>query len=522
MSKDADPSTTGAAPRRQDSQQQDGSPRPSSDDQVEVAAGDEQNSDGREGWVEKNLGWLIVLVVLLAVGAGYAFDAVRDESVSGWIKATIFVIAAFLVAVVLIAGLRWIRRRFSEVEQWTNAIGLAALGLLFGVIPVLVFARGEQVFLLELVVIVLLAMVPGFLYLQFLGVRGQTLWEEFVTNITRLDIAEYGELPVLGEPVLSSNLYAQKFQAVYGLEDIKHSGRRSQGETLIPMLWLTVVVAIGWTLVMQPEPLRSAALVFKDVNAALPTLNAEAIAVGFVGAYFFVVQMIVRRYFQDDLKADAYVNALQRIISVVLIVGVLALVWPQDWSDPVLLAVAFFIGIFPQIGLDLIWEVVKRSGVRALRPSLESEYPLSELDGLNVFYESRLLEEGIEDMQNLATADLVSLMLQTRIPLGRLVDWIDQCLLNLHLPPKKEDEYSKERLALRLYGIRTATNLIGAWKDWSGPVSETGLLGGGASDTAVRVETIITSLHCDPNLRHVIAWKVGGNVSQNGDDEVVC
>ena len=68
-------------------------------------------------------------------------------------------------------------------------------------------------------------------------------------------------------------------------------------------------------------------------------------------------------------------------------------------------------------------------------PSLEADYPLSQLDGLNIWYEARLLEEGIEDMQNLVSANLVDVMLHSRVPVGRLVDWLDQAHLFLHLAP---------------------------------------------------------------------------------------
>ena len=51
-------------------------------------------------------------------------------------------------------------------------------------------------------------------------------------------------------------------------------------------------------------------------------------------------------------------------------------------------------------------------------PTLRWKYPLSDLDGLNIWYESRLLEEGIEDMQNLATANLVDVILNTSLKYG--------------------------------------------------------------------------------------------------------
>ena len=61
---------------------------------------------------------------------------------------------------------------------------------------------------------------------------------------------------------------------------------------------------------------------------------------------------------------------------------------------------------------------------------------LSDLDGLTVWDQARLLEEGIEDMHALATANLVDLLLGTRVPVNTLVDWVDQALLYLCVPKK--------------------------------------------------------------------------------------
>jgi hypothetical protein len=74
---------------------------------------------------------------------------------------------------------------------------------------------------------------------------------------------------------------------------------------------------------------------------------------------------------------------------------------------------------------------VTYQGARLLPPgsSATSEYPLDQLDGLNLWYEARLTEEGVEDMQNLTTMSLVDVMLHTRVPPGRLVDWVDQAFL---------------------------------------------------------------------------------------------
>ena len=38
-------------------------------------------------------------------------------------------------------------------------------------------------------------------------------------------------------------------------------------------------------------------------------------------------------------------------------------------------------------------------------------------------------------MQNLATANFVDVILHSRVPVGRLIDWVDQAILYMHLEP---------------------------------------------------------------------------------------
>jgi len=72
-----------------------------------------------------------------------------------------------------------------------------------------------------------------------------------------------------------------------------------------------------------------------------------------------------------------------------------------------------------------------------------------------------MLEEGIEDLHGLVTANLVDLLLHTRVPIDRLVDWLDQAVLYLHVPA--ESGQRSRWAELRGFGIRTATDLGRAW-----------------------------------------------------------
>ena len=146
------------------------------------------------------------------------------------------------------------------------------------------------------------------------------------------------------------------------------------------------------------------------------------------------------------------------------------------------LAAAFVVGFFPLVGLQALQRVASNVLCRFV-PPITSEYPLDQLDGFNLWYEARLTEEGVEDMQNLTTMNLVDVILHTRVPAGRLVDWTDQAFLLIHLEPADGDEPSKPRgteqgpaeadaaaesgsearARLRRVGIRTATDLLKAF-----------------------------------------------------------
>ncbi|HEU0127281.1 MAG TPA: hypothetical protein VFQ48_01540, partial [Pseudonocardiaceae bacterium] len=152
---------------------------------------------------------------------------------------------------------------------------------------------------------------------------------------------------------------------------------------------------------------------------------------------------------------------------------------------------AFIVGFFPLVGMQALQRTAA-AALRAAVPSLSPPDPLNQIDGPSVWYEARLLEEGIEDMQSLATVNFVDVILHTRVPVGRLVDWVDQANLYLHfdriergwlerrLASRSDAEGDTEpisrgsvskasragtrtRTALRQTGIRKATDLLKAF-----------------------------------------------------------
>ena len=418
--------------------------------------------------------------------------------------------------------------------------------------------------LLEIFAVWSLSFLPGWLYIRFLGQRAGALWDEYVLNLHRLRWDSPRHLP--RPPVNSdfyaewlgdggallahrSSIYQQKFDAYYG----KSVSRSGQGDgpqvkigALFPVFLTTATLTVCWAAVLWSPRFTSDPASFWDV-----------LKFGFLGAYSFVLQMLVRRFFQSDLRPAAYANALVRLIVVLILVSALYQIMPE--SDPREAAViAFVIGFFPLAGMQAIQRFAA-TALRAAVPSLSPAYPLNQIDGLSVWYEARLLEEGIEDMQSLATANFVDVILHTRVPVGRLVDWVDQAHLYLHLDrlegtwrerkysktgegPQNGDSQtptdctvpaiavgsvtassragSKTRTALRQFGIRRATDLLKAFppdcvdpgrrlapgSPWNKHLADAAT--GGLDQAQLR--TIVRVLAEDPSLAPVWNWQLRG------------
>ncbi len=425
-------------------------------------------------------------------------------------------------------------RRDAWGGVWLALLLLCAVALVLA--PATVVRAPSSLFLLKIAVAGLFSLIPGWLYLVFIRNKGGSLYDEYVLNLFRLHIDEYRNLPAPPQhtsyyglwhkehkrlnATTTDNLYRRKFETVYGPDAVstrelidKGKRRRAFGhrtETFSPVLLATVVLSLGWVLVLEPQGFPGVQLL-GDVNPpSRPDLPVDALRYGFLGAYTFILQDLARRYFRGDLKTAAFISSAVRIVIVAPLVTALGAAWPSQ-SASQLNVLAFVVGFFPQVAFQAIRASLAR-GLRKVIPSLDPEYPLSQLDGLNVWYEARLVEEGIEDMQNLVSVNLVELLLHSRAPVGRLVDWIDQAALYLHLGPVKNGTDPSSRSRLRAMGIRTATDLERAWEVMRADDTFARKLGEAVGVTDVGearavVRAICASLDGQVNLWHIRQFK---------------
>ncbi|HEY7196366.1 MAG TPA: hypothetical protein VH306_04230 [Gaiellaceae bacterium] len=428
----------------------------------------------------------------------------------------------------------WSVKKFRRVYDYALFVlfvaGLIALAVML--------ETDDKVVLLKIFAVGYFSLLPAILYLQFTSRKTPTVWREYVLTLFRLHADDYAHLP---EPPRASryytpwsrarkarvgvvegegheareetNIYRRRFEELYGPLASERGTKRDRAAGLerahkLQVLIATLLIALGWIFVVQPESVFGRSFTPSDFQLrGLPTIPEESIAFAFLGAYFFSLQSLVRRFFQNDLKATAYVSTTMRIIIVVLIVWVLDPVLPDSLGQPERSAIAFVIGVFPAVGWQALQSMVAVFLKHAV-PSLDSKDPLSDLDGMNVWYEARLVEEGVEGIQNLATTDIGNALLRTRIPPERLIDWVDQAILHLHA-------CDSDRGRLRRFGVRTATDLLDAlaYRELDGNGSTfsseiEGLLNADQPPGAPSVtRAIAVALKGERNLTHILAWK---------------
>jgi hypothetical protein len=167
---------------------------------------------------------------------------------------------------------------------------------------------------------------------------------------------------------------------------------------------------------------------------------------------------------------------------------------------------SFAVGAFPLIIWQLVANVLKSlPGAFLALPNLAGTQPLSRVDGLSVWHEARLDEEDIENVPNLATADIVDLMLNTKIANNRIIDWVDQAILLMVLPPApKEETQNWIGTVLRNNGIRTASALVAVTQMRQGQAAT--IVESFPEDIRAQVISLAAAVQIYPNYPMIQNW----------------
>jgi len=318
---------------------------------------------------------------------------------------------------------------------------------------------------IQIMFVMIATFMPAMFYLWFTRQKVQIMRENFIQDVMNID----PDVHTIGEV---KSKYCSQFDEIYGSGEYQSR----QISSSLPVWICTLLIASGWFLTLpifdSSVTNPSGSSNFNPILLFSPT--REVFIFGFLGAYFFGLNFTFKRYVRSDLAPKAYSHIILRILAAVIMVWVVSVLVGQDGRDTqsgalIALPLAFIIGIMPETGMTLIFDSVKR--LRVLKwaaPALEEEHPLTLLEGMNLYDQARLSEEGIENVENLAHHNIISLMLRTRIATPRLIDLVDQAVLYLHVRGDavswggKDSKRSEPRERLRDYGIRTATDLEAA------------------------------------------------------------
>lgn len=198
-----------------------------------------------------------------------------------------------------------------------------------------------------------------------------------------------------------------------------------------------------------------------DVNAQ------HGMQLGFLGAYIYCLNLVYRRYTTRDLQPHVYLSC-----GIGLIAGMVfnyaaftAITNVANSPSPdaaefkgvgagAAAILAFSLGYFPNLAIRWFGRI-SRSSVRE-RQRRSDALPLSFIDGVSELHESRLQDEGIDNVQNLASADIHDLVEKTPYSAQEIVEWVDQALLYLYIDSGEIDSF-------RRAGVRSVTDFRDIW-----------------------------------------------------------
>ena len=370
-------------------------------------------------------------MVVLSVPVAVVFALVSGAgavTVGSWVGASGLLVYLLLLALKKVGRVQVNRL----LQQWLSLLAVLLIG---GGIPLAtLFYLPPSVFglweshplaftgrVVQVAFVVLASLLPALLYYLFDHYRLATLRNEFEHNIFRLDTT-------LRTLVDLRARYGDRLVEVYG--DLKGGpALRQPSGSRWPLILATLLITLGWLLVLDqarpPVGLNDVAI------AQFVTPQLTAVSSAFLGAYFYALYSLSRRYARGDLQARAYSHVVVRFVVVVIFAWMTGALMPAEPNSAALLGTVFLIGVLP----DTFWTVLREAlRDKFTRFTLEQVDPLTELEGIDAYDRTRLEEEGVTNVQSLANHDLVDLMLATRIPVARLVDWLDQAVLCLHLP----------------------------------------------------------------------------------------
>jgi hypothetical protein len=189
---------------------------------------------------------------------------------------------------------------------------------------------------------------------------------------------------------------------------------------------------------------------FKKLTRSINAIPFQiAFAYGFLGALIFSLRDGIKRFNNVDMYPKIYVFYAVRFIFSCSLSAALAYFVFDKWMIALGPIVFFTIGYFPERVITFLDD--KMNKYLGIRKAAHTPILLSLVQGLSAEKALKLREIGIEDVQNLAVANVDKLRNNLPFNKAMLCDWIAQSILILYFV----DDIEK----LRKSGVRTILDL---------------------------------------------------------------
>jgi hypothetical protein len=181
-------------------------------------------------------------------------------------------------------------------------------------------------------------------------------------------------------------------------------------------------------------------LVEPDTFFGLPKEILRGATYGAAGAYAWVVLELGRRSFRRDVTGGIALWSIVTLALGPILAGVITLIWkPNLEGDTAWQAatVLFYAGYAPRKVLTVMSAAAGQLLGISQSPNVETRTtPLTKIRGIDAQIEERLAEEGIHNVETLATVEPIRLLRDTSFDLRAILWWIDEALLMMYLPQR--------------------------------------------------------------------------------------
>ena len=220
-------------------------------------------------------------------------------------------------------------------------------------------------------------------------------------------------------------------------------------EYLVPLLILSALTLVGWYYIIFPRTMNGLVDLLES-GAGVAALTDHLtqftpLTMAFAGAWLFMTVMLTYRWVNNDLYPRTYFYAAMRLVYGIL-VGLVFIALTRAAADPtaqaMILALAFFVGAFPLEYVRALWQWLRTAGddnsqaAQVIHffevPDWGSRQPLTTLEGMTIWDDTRFYQEGMQNVHALATADMLRLAMRTPYSAQKLIDWVDQAILRIH------------------------------------------------------------------------------------------